>query len=108
MTEEFQNARDIAHSTFEQAKVFAGDIAYMYWFSQNMSNNPKESYIGSMYVLYHASAKGLDLIANTLLITQISVQVPTTTTSSIPSSLPRLRAPRPGRTQTPNIPGRTE
>lgn len=66
MTEEFQNARDIAHSTFEQAKIFAGDIAYMYWFSQNMSNNPKESYIGSMYVLYHASAKGLDLIANTI------------------------------------------
>lgn len=66
MTEGFQKARDIAQSTFEQSKLFASDISYIYWFSQNGTGNLSDSYLGAMYVLYHATGMGLDLIVNTI------------------------------------------
>jgi len=66
MTEEFKKARDIAQTTFEQTKLFAGDIAYIYWFNQNGTSEPSESYLGAMYVLYHATGKGLEFISNTI------------------------------------------
>ena len=89
MTEAFKNSKNIANSVFEQAKIFIKDAAYIYWFNQQTQSNPQDSYLGSMYALYHSTGESLKLLANTVE-SNFNIKNVTLTDAQVASILPSL------------------
>lgn len=66
MTDEFNKAKVEAENIFEQAKLLAEDTAYITYFSSHLLQDPLNSYHGALYMMYHSTGKGFELIANTI------------------------------------------